>query len=66
MDGRGEGLVIDDNVDVALESIIWTLGHDVDGDNRRATSGRVVIEDHVWIGCRSIISSAINQRAFLM
>lgn len=60
LDGRGESLIIEDNVDIAMDSIIWTLGHDIDNDDRCAFAGRVLVEDHAWIGCRSIIMPGVR------
>lgn len=55
LDGRAAELIIGDNVDIAQETNIWTLEHDVNDDNHRVVPGRVVIEDHVWIASRVTI-----------
>lgn len=35
LDGRGGALTLGDNVDVAQEAVIWTLGHDPHDDHHR-------------------------------
>lgn len=60
LDGRGANLVIGDNVDIAQETNIWTLEHDVNDPNHNVVSGEVVIEDHVWIASRVTILPGVH------
>ncbi len=55
LDGRGAELIIGDNVDIAQETNIWTLEHDVNDLNHKVVPGKVVIEDYVWIASRVTI-----------
>ncbi len=52
LDGRGGKLIIGDNVDIAQETNIWTLEHDVHDDNHKDIGGDVIIEDYAWIASR--------------
>ena len=52
LDGRGAMLTIGDNVDIAMEAMVWTLEHDVSSSSHDTKAAPVVIEDHVWVGCR--------------
>lgn len=59
IDGRG-GIDIKDNVDIARDVIIWSCTHDI-SDARHATfCKKVIIEHHVWIGCRAIIMPGVH------
>ena len=60
LDGRGAELIIGDNVDIAQETNIWTLEHDVNDPNHREVPGKVVIEDHVWIASRVTILPGVH------
>lgn len=60
LDGRGSTLTIGDNVDIAAEAMIWTLEHDVSSISHQTTSAPVVIEDHVWVGCRAQILPGVK------
>lgn len=60
LDGRGGPLVIGNNVDVAQEAAIWTLGHDVHDDYHCDKPGPVTVGDFVWIGHRSIIMPGVT------
>lgn len=60
LDGRGGALTIGDNVDIAQEVVIWTLGHDVHDDFHRDKGASVTIEDYVWIGHRAIIMPGVT------
>lgn len=60
LDGRGGGLTIEDNVDVAQEVVIWTLGHDPHDDYHKDKPGPVLIESFAWIGHRSIIMPGVS------
>jgi len=55
LDGRGGHLKIGDNVDIAQETNIWTLEHDVHDDYHIDTGADVTIEDFVWIASRVTI-----------
>lgn len=55
LDGRGGKLIIGKNVDIAQETNIWTLEHDVHSDMHKDTGGDVIIEDYVWIASRVTI-----------
>lgn len=54
-DGRGEQLIIGDNVDIGYETSIWTLEHDPHSDTHSTKPGKVVIEDYAWIASRVTI-----------
>jgi acetyltransferase-like isoleucine patch superfamily enzyme len=60
LDGRGGALVIGEDVDIAQDTSIWTLEHDVNSNSHAAIGGEVVIEDHVWIASRSTILPGIR------
>lgn len=60
LDGRGGPLVIGDNVDIAQEAVIWTLGHDPHDDHHRDKGGPVTIGDHAWIGHRAVIMPGVT------
>ena len=60
LDGRGGKLVIGDNVDIAQETNIWTLEHDVHDDNHKDSGGDVIIEDYVWIASRVTILPGVR------
>ena len=60
LDGRGGKLVIGDNVDIAQETNIWTLEHDVHDDNHKDSGAEVVIEDFVWIASRVTILPGVR------
>jgi acetyltransferase-like isoleucine patch superfamily enzyme len=55
LDGRGGKLTIGENVDIAQDTNIWTLGHDPHGDYHESKGGNVTIEDYVWIASRVTI-----------
>jgi len=55
LDGRGGKLIIGNNVDIAQETNIWTLEHDVHDDYHQDKGGNVIIEDYVWIASRVTI-----------
>ncbi|UWZ83718.1 acyltransferase [Occallatibacter riparius] len=60
LDGRGGQLIIGDDVDIAQETNIWTLQHDVHSDTHADQGGNVVIEDHVWIASRVTILPGVR------
>jgi maltose O-acetyltransferase len=60
LDGRGGKLVLGDNVDIAQEVAIWTLGHDPHDDHHATRGGDVRIDDYAWIGHRSIVMPGVH------
>jgi maltose O-acetyltransferase len=60
LDGRGGLLTLGNNVDVAQEVVIWTLGHEIHDDFHRDKSAPVTIEDYAWIGHRAIIMPGVT------
>lgn len=60
LDGRGGKLVIGNNVDIAQETNIWTLEHDVHDDFHKDSGGDVFIEDYVWIASRVTILPGVR------
>jgi acetyltransferase-like isoleucine patch superfamily enzyme len=60
LDGRGGPLTIGNNVDIAQEVVIWTLGHDAHDDFHRDKGALVTIEDYAWIGHRAIIMPGVT------
>jgi acetyltransferase-like isoleucine patch superfamily enzyme len=59
LDGRDK-LVIGDHVDIASEVMIYNSQHDIHSDDFHAISGRVVIDDYVFIGPRAIILPGVT------
>ena len=60
LDGRGGKLVIGNNVDIAQETNIWTLEHDVHDDYHKDKGEDVFIEDYVWIASRVTILPGVR------
>ena len=60
LDGRGGQLIIGNNVDIAQETNIWTLEHDVHDDYHTDKGGKVTIEDYVWIASRVTILPGVK------
>ncbi|HRI19359.1 MAG TPA: acyltransferase, partial [Panacibacter sp.] len=60
LDGRGGKLVIGNNVDIAQETNIWTLEHDVNDDNHKSNGADVIIHDYVWIASRVTILPGVT------
>lgn len=60
LDGRGGKLIIGNNVDIAQETNIWTLEHDVNDDYHRVKGGDVIIEDYAWIASRVTILPGVK------
>lgn len=58
LDGRGGKLSVGDHVDIAQESIIWTMSHDP--QTHEAIGGDVTIGDYCWIGCRAMIMPGVS------
>lgn len=60
LDGRGGKLIIGNNVDIAQDVNIWTLEHDINGDDHNSIGNDVYIEDYVWIGARVTIQPGVR------
>jgi acetyltransferase-like isoleucine patch superfamily enzyme len=60
LDGRGGRLVIGNDVDIAQETNIWTLEHDVHSDTHADKGGDVIIGDHAWIASRVTILPGVR------
>ncbi|WP_320051494.1 glycosyltransferase [Anaerorudis cellulosivorans] len=60
LDGRGGKVKIGNNVDIARETNIWTLEHDVHDDYHRTVGGDVIIEDYVWIASRVTVLPSVK------
>ena len=60
LDGRGGHLIIGNNVDIAQETNIWTLEHDLNNDNHQSIGADVIIEDYVWIASRVTILPGVK------
>lgn len=60
LDGRGAKIVIGDNVDIAQETNIWTLEHDVHSDNHEVIGADVIIDEYVWIASRVTILPGVH------
>lgn len=58
LDGRGGVIRIGNHVDIAQDSIIWTLEHDI--HTHESIGGDVIIEDYCWIGCRVMIKPGVH------
>ncbi|MFD0763858.1 acyltransferase [Mucilaginibacter lutimaris] len=58
--GRGGKLIIGNNVDIAQETNIWTLEHDVHDDYHKSKGDDIIIEDHVWIASRVTILPGVT------
>jgi len=59
LDGRG-GLRIGDNVNFSSGVWVWTMQHDKDSPDFAAQSAPVVIEDRVWLSCRTTILPGVT------
>lgn len=60
LDGRGGKLLIGNNVDIAQETNIWTLEHDLNSDYHQSSGADVVIEDYVWVASRVTILPGVR------
>ena len=60
LDGRGRGIIIGNNVDIAQECNIWTLQHNYNSPDYATESGETVIEDYVWIASRCTILPGVR------
>lgn len=60
IDGRGDGVEISTNVDIAPEVNIWSLEHDPNHPNFLSRSGKVLIQKNVWIANRAIVLPGVE------
>lgn len=60
LDGRGAELIIGNNVDIAQETNIWTLEHDVNDSMHKEIPAKVIIDDYVWIASRVTILPGVH------
>lgn len=59
LDARS-GLTIGNNVNVSSEVNIWTQEHDMNSADFEIVGAPVVVEDHAWLGNRSIILPGVR------
>lgn len=59
LDGRAP-LVIGNHVDIASQVLIYNSQHEIDSDDFGATEKKVIIEDYVFLGPRSIIQPGVT------
>ncbi|OGH06149.1 MAG: hypothetical protein A2W22_03540 [Candidatus Levybacteria bacterium RBG_16_35_11] len=59
LDGRDD-LIIGDHVSMATGVMIYNAQHDIDDPDFKAVTGKVIIEDYVFIGPRSIILPGVT------
>jgi acetyltransferase-like isoleucine patch superfamily enzyme len=52
LDGRGDGIEIGENVDIAPQVNIWSLEHEPNDPNHAIRSGKVTIGDNCWLANR--------------
>lgn len=60
LDGRGLGLTIGNNVDIAQEVNIWTLQHDYNSPDYSSEKKETIIEDYVWIASRATLLPGVK------
>lgn len=60
LDGRVGRIIMGNNVDIARETIIFTLEHDPHSDYHVTNSGDVIIEDYVWIASRVTVLPGVR------
>jgi acetyltransferase-like isoleucine patch superfamily enzyme len=60
LDGRGNNLIIEHDVDIGTHTHIWTLDHDPGDANHGTRSAAVFIGHHAWIGSRVTILRGVN------
>lgn len=60
LDGRGASLYIENDVDIAQDTYIWTLQHDYNDEKHSGKGATVLICDHAWIGARSNILPGVT------
>lgn len=59
LDGR-HGIYIGNNVNISFETAILTTQHDYNDDYFRIQAKEIVIQDHAWIGARSVILPGVT------
>jgi maltose O-acetyltransferase len=59
LDGRGE-IEIGNHVNIASEVMIYTSEHDINDPKFKATYGKVILEDYVFIGPRAIVLPGVT------
>lgn len=59
LDNRG-GIVIGSNVSICAESCILTTDHDLNSPDFTARSGRIILEDHCFVGTRAIVLKGVR------
>lgn len=60
LDARGGKIIIGSNVDIAQETNIWTLQHEVNDDSHSTKGNSIIIEDYVWIASRVTILPGVR------
>jgi acetyltransferase-like isoleucine patch superfamily enzyme len=60
LDGRGELLIIGDNVDIGANSRIWTLTHDYESADNSVVKKKTTIRRNVWIGADTIVLPGVE------
>lgn len=60
VDMRGGTIHLEDNVDIAQETNLWTLEHDVNNQKHDVKKGDIWIQHHVWIGSRCTILPGVT------
>lgn len=59
LDGR-QGIFIGDNVNISFGTSIITLQHNPNDKSFSCTGSKVVIDDYVWIGAKSIVLPGVR------
>jgi maltose O-acetyltransferase len=59
LDGRDD-LTIGNNVDIASDVMIWNSEHDIHSADFHAVTGKVKIDDYVFIGPRAIVLPGVT------
>ena len=60
LDGRGCPLEIQDCVDIATHTHIWTAEHNPNSDDHATVCAKTVIEEHAWIASRVTILPGVR------
>jgi len=55
LDGRGDGIEIGSNVDIAPQVNIWSLEHNPNDQSHASRSGKIIIGDNSWLANRVTI-----------
>ena len=58
LEGRGGVIKIGNHVDIAQDTIIWTMEHDI--HTHEPKGGNVHIGNYCWIGCRVMIKPGVS------